>query len=74
MLLVDDLGEPAANTKDLHFPPRYWPNFRAQCMACLWKQSRAYWKNPEHNVVRFLNTFILAIMFGIVFWQTGSTM
>uniref|UniRef100_A0ACD5ZVW4 Uncharacterized protein n=2 Tax=Avena sativa TaxID=4498 RepID=A0ACD5ZVW4_AVESA len=73
MLLVDELGKPAPNTDDLHFPPRYWQNFRAQCMACLWKQRCAYWKHPEHNVVRFLNTFALAIMFGIVFWQTGST-
>uniref|UniRef100_A0ACD5ZKA2 Uncharacterized protein n=1 Tax=Avena sativa TaxID=4498 RepID=A0ACD5ZKA2_AVESA len=73
MLLVCELGEPEPNAEDLHFPPRYWQNFRAQCMACLWKQRCAYWKNPEHNVVRFLNTFALAIMFGIVFWQTGST-
>uniref|UniRef100_A0ACD6AAX2 Uncharacterized protein n=1 Tax=Avena sativa TaxID=4498 RepID=A0ACD6AAX2_AVESA len=73
MLLVDELGKPKPNTEDLHFPPTYWPNFRVQCMACLWKQRCAYWKNPEHNVVRFLNTFILAIMFGIVFWQIGST-
>uniref|UniRef100_A0ACD5Y9M4 Uncharacterized protein n=1 Tax=Avena sativa TaxID=4498 RepID=A0ACD5Y9M4_AVESA len=68
MLLVSELGESAPDTEDLHFPPRYWQNFWAQCMACLWKQRCAYWKNPGHNVVRFLNTFALAILFGIVFW------
>ncbi|XP_044978700.1 ABC transporter G family member 45-like [Hordeum vulgare subsp. vulgare] len=73
MLLIEELGKPAPNIEDLHFPPKYWVNFRAQCIACLWKQRCAYWKNPEHNVVRFLNTFVLSIMFGIVFWQTGST-
>ncbi|KAG8087771.1 hypothetical protein GUJ93_ZPchr0010g9291 [Zizania palustris] len=73
MLLIDELGKPEPNTEDLHFPPRYWQDFRAQCKACLWKQNCAYWKNSEHNVVRFINTFAVSIMFGIVFWKIGST-
>ncbi|XP_051202814.1 ABC transporter G family member 45 [Lolium perenne] len=73
MLLIDEMGQPASNTEDLHFPPGYWQNLRVQCMACLWKQRCAYWKNSEHNVVRFLNTFAVSIMFGIVFWKIGST-
>uniref|UniRef100_A0A0E0LXK6 ABC transporter domain-containing protein n=1 Tax=Oryza punctata TaxID=4537 RepID=A0A0E0LXK6_ORYPU len=71
--LIDDLGKPEPSTEDLHFPPRYWQDFRAQCRACLWKQNCAYWKNSEHNVVRFINTFAVSIMFGIVFWKIGST-
>ncbi|CAM0879784.1 unnamed protein product [Alopecurus aequalis] len=74
MVLIDnELLKPAPNTEDLHFPPRYWQNFRVQCMACLWKQRCAYWKNPEHNVVRFINTFVVSMMFGIVFWKVAST-
>ncbi|CAM0911760.1 unnamed protein product [Alopecurus aequalis] len=73
MLLIDELGQPASNTEELHFPPGYWQSFRVQCRACLWKQRCAYWKNSEHNVVRFLNTFAVSIMFGIVFWKVGST-
>ncbi|KAM0900483.1 hypothetical protein ACQ4PT_020616 [Festuca glaucescens] len=73
MRLIDELGQPVSNTEDLHFPPGYWQNLRVQCMACLWKQRCAYWKNSEHNVVRFLNTFAVSIMFGIVFWKIGST-
>lgn len=34
MLLIDELGKPEPNTEDLQFPPRYWQNFKAQCMAC----------------------------------------
>jgi hypothetical protein len=74
MLLTDELGKPASNTEDLQFPPGYWQNLRVQCMVCLWKQRCVYWKNSEHNVVRFLNTFAVSIMFGIVFWKIGSTM
>ncbi|XP_062195980.1 ABC transporter G family member 45 isoform X2 [Phragmites australis] len=73
MLLIDELEKPEPNTEDLHFPHGYWQNFRTQCVACLWKQSCAYWKNSEHNVVRFINTFAISIMFGIVFWKIGST-
>ncbi|KAK3124032.1 hypothetical protein QOZ80_8AG0639510 [Eleusine coracana subsp. coracana] len=72
-LLIDELEKPEPNTEDLHFPPGYWQTFPTQCAACLWKQSCAYWKNSEHNVVRFVNTFAVSIMFGIVFWKIGST-
>lgn len=74
MLLVDELSKPEPNTEDIHFPPGYWPSFKEQCLACLWKQHCSYWKNPEHNSVRFINTFCVSIMFGIVFWKIGSTM
>ncbi|RLN03411.1 ABC transporter G family member 45 [Panicum miliaceum] len=72
-LLIDELEQPEPNTEDLHFPQGYWQNFTTQCVACLWKQSCAYWKNSEHNVVRFINTIAVSIMFGIVFWKIGST-
>ncbi|CAD6264943.1 unnamed protein product [Miscanthus lutarioriparius] len=72
-LLIDELEQPEPNTDDLHFPQGYWQNFTTQCVACLWKQSCAYWKNSEHNVVRFINTFAVSIMFGIVFWKIGSS-
>ncbi|KAL6900988.1 hypothetical protein ACP4OV_005664 [Aristida adscensionis] len=73
MLMIHDLEKPEINTEDLYFPHGYWRSFTTQCVACLWKQSCAYWKNSEHNVVRFINTLAVSIMFGIVFWKIGST-
>ncbi|KAL6661918.1 hypothetical protein ACP70R_001302 [Stipagrostis hirtigluma subsp. patula] len=73
MLLVDELGKPEPDTEDVCFPHGYWQNFATQCVACLWKQNCAYWKNSEHNVVRFINTLAVSIMFGVVFWKIGST-
>ncbi|XP_073011839.1 ABC transporter G family member 45-like isoform X1 [Typha latifolia] len=73
MHLIDELNKPKAEIEDLHFPPGYWLSFRSQCMACLWKQHRSYWKNPEHNVVRFINTIVTSLLFGTIFWQIGST-
>ncbi|AQK57876.1 ABC transporter G family member 34 [Zea mays] len=72
-VLIDELEQPEPNTDALYFPQGYWQNFTIQCVACLWKQSCAYWKNSEHNVVRFINTFAVSIMFGIVFWKIGSS-
>lgn len=58
--------------EELHFSAKYEQNFKSQCIACLWKQQKSYWKNPEHNVVRFINTFSVSLIFGVVFWQVGS--
>uniref|UniRef100_A0A0D9XC12 ABC transporter domain-containing protein n=1 Tax=Leersia perrieri TaxID=77586 RepID=A0A0D9XC12_9ORYZ len=71
--LVDELGKPKMSQEDIHFPPRYWPNFKDQCMACLWKQHCSYWKNPELIIVRFVNTFAISVIFGTVFWKVGSS-
>ncbi|XP_004956470.1 ABC transporter G family member 45 isoform X2 [Setaria italica] len=73
MALVAELSKPRAGKKYLHFPPRYWPNFKAQCIACLWKQHCSFWKNPELNVARLFCTFGVSITFGMVFWHVGST-
>ncbi|KAM3262085.1 hypothetical protein ACQJBY_052645 [Aegilops geniculata] len=73
MNLITELGRPKPNMEDLYFPRGYWQNFTAQYVACLWKQRCAYWKNIEHNGVRFLNTFVVSILFGVVFWKIGST-
>lgn len=47
MALVDKLMKQRADHKDLHFPPGYWPNLKAQCMACLWKQHCSFRKKPR---------------------------
>ncbi|KAF0898282.1 hypothetical protein E2562_007136 [Oryza meyeriana var. granulata] len=73
MLLVDELSKQELNKEDTHFPPGYWSNFKEQCLACLWKQHCSYWKNPEHNLIRIINTFCVSIIFGFVFWKIGLT-
>ncbi|CAL5065164.1 unnamed protein product [Urochloa decumbens] len=73
MALVAELSKPRAGKKYLHFPPRYWPNFKAQCITCLWKQHCSFWKKPQLNVTRFICLFGVSITFGMVFWQVGST-
>uniref|UniRef100_A0A0A9BUD0 ABC-2 type transporter transmembrane domain-containing protein n=1 Tax=Arundo donax TaxID=35708 RepID=A0A0A9BUD0_ARUDO len=45
-----------------------------QCMACLWKQSLSYWRNPAYNAVRLFFTTVIALLFGTVFWDFGGKM
>ncbi|ONM53994.1 ABC transporter G family member 34 [Zea mays] len=73
MAMINELSKPKTNHEDLHLPSKYWPGFKEQCIACIWKQHLSYRKNSELNVFRFINTFATSIVFGIVFWQTGST-
>ncbi|GLJ44167.1 hypothetical protein SUGI_0921640 [Cryptomeria japonica] len=70
--LIKELSTPALGSKDLHFPTQYSQTFWTQCIACLWKQRRSYWRNPQYTAVRFFFTFICAIMFGTIFWNIGS--
>ncbi|KAJ3692680.1 hypothetical protein LUZ60_011775 [Juncus effusus] len=73
MAIIEELNQPKPGIGDLHVPPGYWQNFKSQCFACLWKQHFSYWKNPEHNLTRFINTFVISLLMGTVFWQVGST-
>ncbi|MQL82159.1 hypothetical protein Taro_014624 [Colocasia esculenta] len=70
--LVDELSTPEPNSEELHFPSKYVQSFKAQCMTCIWKQNMSYWKNPEHNVIRFITTTANSLLFGAVFWGIGS--
>ncbi|GLJ52515.1 hypothetical protein SUGI_1117730 [Cryptomeria japonica] len=70
--LVKNLSIPAPDSEDLHFPSRYAQNTWKQFSACLWKQYWAYWRSPGYNLVRLIVTFIVAIVFGAIYWQKGT--
>ncbi|KAJ7297517.1 hypothetical protein O6H91_Y051600 [Diphasiastrum complanatum] len=70
--LIKALSTPAPGSKDLHFPTKFSLSFLEQCRACLWKQQCSYWKNPLYVVVRIFFTSICALIFGTIFWNTGS--
>ncbi|XP_020691517.1 ABC transporter G family member 45 isoform X1 [Dendrobium catenatum] len=74
MEMVEDLSKRRPNLEEPHFLTTCRLSFKVQCLACLWKQNRSYWKNPEHNIVRFATTVTTSLLFGVVFWQIGSKM
>eukprot|EP01018_Ginkgo_biloba_P004087 Gb_05443 [translate_table: standard] len=69
--LIKELSTPAPGSKDLYFPTKFSQPFHTQCIACLWKQSWSYWRNPQYTAVRFFFTTICAFMFGTIFWRLG---
>ncbi|MCO5551372.1 hypothetical protein L7F22_004874, partial [Adiantum nelumboides] len=69
--LIKEISAPLPDSKDLFFPTKYPQSFPEQCLACLWKQHKSYWRNPHYNAVRFLFTTAVALMFGTIFWRLG---
>ncbi|KAI3734636.1 hypothetical protein L6452_14110 [Arctium lappa] len=70
--LIKELSTPAPGSQDLHFATKYSRSFFTQCNACLWKQRLSYWRHPQYNVVRFLMTTVIGIIFGVIFWDKGQ--
>ncbi|KAF0936150.1 hypothetical protein E2562_038962 [Oryza meyeriana var. granulata] len=72
--LIKELTIPPPGFQDLSFATKYSQNFYNQCAANFWKQYQSYWKNPPHNGLRYLITFIYGLFFGTVFWQRGKNL
>uniref|UniRef100_A0ACD5TSL6 Uncharacterized protein n=1 Tax=Avena sativa TaxID=4498 RepID=A0ACD5TSL6_AVESA len=70
--LIKELSVQPPGSQDLSFPTKYSQSFLNQCMANAWKQFRSYWKNPPYNAMRYLMTFLYAVLFGTVFWGKGN--
>lgn len=71
MDLIRELSEPAPGSEDLHFPTQHSQPFFTQCLACLWKQHKSYWRNPSYTAIRIFFTTISALLFGTIFWRLG---
>ncbi|WOH15346.1 hypothetical protein DCAR_0934884 [Daucus carota subsp. sativus] len=71
--LIKEASTTVPGSKDLYFPTQYSQSFSTQCMACLWKKNWSYWRNPPYNTVRFLFTVFIALLFGTIFWNVGSS-
>ncbi|GAA0165574.1 ATP-binding cassette [Lithospermum erythrorhizon] len=72
--LISELGVPHPGSQDLYFETQYSQSFITQCIACLWKQHKSYWRNTSYTAVRFWFTTFIALMFGTMFWKLGRKM
>ncbi|KAK4274401.1 hypothetical protein QN277_017626 [Acacia crassicarpa] len=70
--LIQELNTPSQDSKDICFASQYSQSFFAQCITCLWKQHLSYWRNTSYSAVRLLFTTIIALLFGLIFWDVGS--
>ena len=72
--LISELSTPPPGSKDLYFPTQYSQSFLTQCMACLWKQHKSYWRNPSYTATRIFFTTVIALIFGTIFLNLGKKM
>lgn len=72
--LISELSAPPPGSKDLYFPTQYSQSFLTQCMACLWKQHKSYWRNPSYTATRIFFTTVIALIFGTIFLNLGKKM
>ncbi|CAN6243538.1 unnamed protein product [Urochloa humidicola] len=70
--LIGELSTPPPGSKDLYFPTQYSQSFLTQCMACLWKQHKSYWRNPSYTATRIFFTTVIALIFGTIFLNLGK--
>ncbi|XP_078438732.1 pleiotropic drug resistance protein TUR2-like [Wolffia australiana] len=70
--LISELSSPLPDSNNLFFPTNFSQPLLVQCLACLWKQHKSYWRNPSYTATRFFFTAIMALIFGSVFWDIGK--
>ncbi|KAJ0078888.1 hypothetical protein Patl1_23619 [Pistacia atlantica] len=70
--LIKELSTLAPGSNDLFLPTKYSRPFFTQCKACFWKQFWSYWRHPEYNIIRFILTLCIGLLFGLVFWDEAS--
>ncbi|KAM0902741.1 hypothetical protein ACQ4PT_019042 [Festuca glaucescens] len=70
--LISELSTPPPGSTDLYFPNQYAQSFFTQCIACLWKQHKSYWRNPSYTATRIFFTMVIALIFGTIFLNLGK--
>jgi ABC-type multidrug transport system ATPase subunit/ABC-type multidrug transport system permease subunit len=70
--LINQLSSPAPGVQDISFPTEYAQPFWQQCLACLWKQRRSYWRNPYYNVIRIFLAVLYGCFYGTICLGFGN--
>ncbi|KAL6633626.1 hypothetical protein ACP70R_026297 [Stipagrostis hirtigluma subsp. patula] len=70
--LISELSKPPSGSKDLYFPTQYSQSFITQCIACLWKQHKSYWRNSSYTAMRIFFTTVVALIFSTIFLNFGK--
>ncbi|KAL4324340.1 hypothetical protein GQ457_11G016110 [Hibiscus cannabinus] len=70
--LLRQMSDPPPGSRDLHFPTQFSQSFWGQFKSCLWKLHLSYWRSPSYNLTRLLQTVIISLALGLVFWNQGQ--
>ncbi|GAB2293588.1 transcription factor [Dionaea muscipula] len=70
--VIQELSVPQQDLKELSFPTQYSQSSLVQFLACLWKQHYSYWHNPAYTTLRVVDTTLVAVLLGTIFWDLGT--
>ncbi|KAG2492873.1 hypothetical protein HYH03_008788 [Edaphochlamys debaryana] len=65
-------SEPAPGTAPLSFASRYAVGLPRQFALLMRRALTTYWRHPPYNVLRFLVTLGMGLMFGTLYWNRGN--
>lgn len=63
---------PKEGSKPIEFNSEYAASNRTQYFECLKKNMKTYWRSPAFNTTRYVMTFVIALIYGSVYWNEGS--
>jgi len=69
---IADLSKPREGTSAISFVTRYSRNILTQFWLCLEKNNTLYYRSPNYNMVRFLITIVVGLLFGTLYWNQGN--
>eukprot|EP00198_Chlamydomonas_reinhardtii_P008553 XP_001697890.1 ABC transporter [Chlamydomonas reinhardtii] len=65
-------AQPVPGSQPLAFSSRYAVSMWTQFRLLMHRALVTYWRNPPYNVLRFLVTLGMGIMFGTLYWDRGN--
>lgn len=63
---------PREGTKAIEFSSEYAASSKTQYIECLKKNVKTYWRSPAFNTTRYVMSFVIALIYGSVYWNEGS--
>lgn len=69
--IIDTLRE-YSSSAPLSFEHNFSSSWVQQFRWCSWRFLILYWRNPMYNYTRYIITLIIGVVFGSLYWQTGT--
>ncbi|KAG2441719.1 hypothetical protein HXX76_003334 [Chlamydomonas incerta] len=70
--VIHAAAQPVPGSQPLAFSSRYAVSMWTQFRLLMRRALVTYWRNPPYNVLRFLVTLGMGIMFGTLYWDRGN--
>ncbi|KAG2451837.1 hypothetical protein HYH02_003613 [Chlamydomonas schloesseri] len=70
--VIHAAAQPEPDSEPLAFSSRYAVSLWTQFRLLMHRALVTYWRNPPYNVLRFLVTLGMGLMFGTLYWARGN--